>query len=188
MVKLHLSIFMKFLNIFAPLKQRYVRANENPFVTKELRKAFMKRTRLKNKYIKVKDEASLIAYKKHRNFCKNLGLKSKKKYYENLLPSSFSDGRKFWKVVKALFSDKVIKNDNITLIESDKIINDPTDIANEFSSLFSSAVSTLEIKDLYPMTSNFCNDPVLRWNTCEKLIFCYIVIFTIILANSKART
>ena len=28
----------------------------------------------------------------------------------------------------------------------------------------------------------------LRWNTCEKLVFCYIVIFTIILANSKART
>ena len=147
---------MKFLNIFAPSKQRYVRANEKPFVTKELRKAFMK-----NKYIKVKAEASLIAYKKHRTFCKYLVLKSKKKYYENLKPSSFCDGRKFWKVVKSLFSDKVIKNDNITQMESDKIISDPTDIANEFSSLFSSAVSTSEIKDLYPMISNVCNDPVL---------------------------
>ena len=32
----------------APLKKNYLRANDGPFMTKELRKANMKRTRLKN--------------------------------------------------------------------------------------------------------------------------------------------
>ena len=155
------STFMNFFDTFAPLKQRYVRANDNPFVTKELRKAFMKRARLKNNYLKFKDDTSYSAYKKHRNFCKNLVVKSKKSYYENLKPSSISDVRKFWRTVKPLFSDKAMKNVNITLVESEKIINEPTEIANEFSSLLSSAVSTLQIRDLYPKFSNSENDPIL---------------------------
>ena len=36
----------------APLKMKYVRGNDQPFVTKELRKEHMKRTRLLNKYRK----------------------------------------------------------------------------------------------------------------------------------------
>ena len=121
----------------------------------------MKRSSLKNKYIKVKIEAPLNAYTMHRNFCKNLVLKSKMKYYKNQKPCSLIDRRKFWKVFIRLFLDKVIKKD-ITLLESDKIINGPTDIANEFSSLFSSAVSISEIKDLYYVTINLSDDLVLR--------------------------
>ena len=44
------NLVLSTLNDHAPLKQRSVRANDSPFVTKELRKEFMKRSRLKNRF------------------------------------------------------------------------------------------------------------------------------------------
>ena len=46
------TLFMEIFNKHAPLNIKYVRANENPFMTKELRKEHMNRTRLRNKYLK----------------------------------------------------------------------------------------------------------------------------------------
>ena len=157
------SIFMEILDKHAPVKQKYIRANQNPFITKELRKAFMKRSQLKNKYYKVKTQSSKLAYKKHRNFCKNLLTKSKKKYYNNLKPNCISDGKKFWNSVKPLFSDKVINNVNITLVENDVIIKEFVEIAEEFNHFFSSAVANLSIEDNFPASTNSENsNPVLN--------------------------
>ena len=38
------------LNKHAPIKRKYLRANDGPFMTKELRKAIMHRSKLKNRY------------------------------------------------------------------------------------------------------------------------------------------
>ena len=40
-----LNIFIEILNKYAPMKQRYLRANQGRFMTKELPKAIMKRPR-----------------------------------------------------------------------------------------------------------------------------------------------
>ena len=40
------EIIASLLNVYAPLKKKYFRANHASFVTKELRKAIMERTRL----------------------------------------------------------------------------------------------------------------------------------------------
>ena len=45
-----LSVFNKYVLI----KKKYVRANEAPFMTKNLHKEIMKRSRLRNKYLKSK--------------------------------------------------------------------------------------------------------------------------------------
>ena len=45
-----LSVFNK----YAPIKKKYIRANEAPFMTKNLHKEIMKRSRLRNKYLKSK--------------------------------------------------------------------------------------------------------------------------------------
>ena len=64
---------MDILNKHTPLKQKYITANDNPFVTKELRKEHnMLRSRLRNKYYKDKTDASALAYKKQRNKCVSL--------------------------------------------------------------------------------------------------------------------
>ena len=48
-----LNIFIEILNKHAPTKQKYVRANQGRFMTKDLYKAIMKRSRLRNKYLRV---------------------------------------------------------------------------------------------------------------------------------------
>ena len=70
-------MFMNTLINHAPLKQKYVRSNDNPFVTKELKKEHM----LRNKYYKEKTNASALEYRRQRN--KRVSLLKKAK--ENLL-------------------------------------------------------------------------------------------------------
>ena len=41
---------MEILDKFAPLKKKYIRANHSQFVTKELSKAVMLRSKLKNQF------------------------------------------------------------------------------------------------------------------------------------------
>ena len=54
-----------------------------PFVTKDLSKAIMKRSILRNNYLQNKTEANRMLYKKQRNYCVSLLRKSKTNYYAN---------------------------------------------------------------------------------------------------------
>ena len=61
------------LNRTAPLKQKHVRANNSPFINKTILKTIMKRTRLKNKFIKYRRERNKRTYKEtQRNLCISL--------------------------------------------------------------------------------------------------------------------
>ena len=42
--------FMNILNIHTPMKEKLIRANNSPFMNKTLSKAFMNRSRLKNRF------------------------------------------------------------------------------------------------------------------------------------------
>ena len=97
---------MKILNYHAPQKTRLVRANNSPFMTNELYKAIMMRSRLRNKFLRLKTAESKNAYKKQRNYCVSLLRETKKRFYENLDPNLISDNRKFWKHVKPFFPIK----------------------------------------------------------------------------------
>ena len=48
------KVFLEVLQAHAPLKKKYVRANEVPYTTKTLRKAIMKRSQLESKIYKLK--------------------------------------------------------------------------------------------------------------------------------------
>ena len=69
-------------------------------MSKELNKAIMTRSRLRNKYLKEKSADLKIAYDKQRNYCVNLLRRNKKKYFANINISSVTDNKKFWKTVK----------------------------------------------------------------------------------------
>ena len=47
------TLFLYILNRHAPLKKRYIRANNAPFINKELCKAIMVRSTLRNKFLKL---------------------------------------------------------------------------------------------------------------------------------------
>ena len=80
-----------------------MRSNDNPFVTKELRKEHMLRSKLRNKYYKEKTNASALAYRRQRNKCVSPRKKAKNTYFGNLNPSLICDNKYFWKTIKPLF-------------------------------------------------------------------------------------
>ena len=99
------SSFMTVLNKHAPMKEKYIRANNAPFMSKILCKAIMNRSRLRNKMISGPNNINRMNYTKQRNFCVNLLKREKKRYYSNINLNNILDGKTFWKTVKPLFSE-----------------------------------------------------------------------------------
>ena len=54
------QIFLEVVNTHAPIKRKLLRANHAPYMTKALRKALMKRSKLESKYVKNKTNEILI--------------------------------------------------------------------------------------------------------------------------------
>ena len=63
------NVFGEVLNKHAPLKTKYIRENNSPFMTKQLRKMIMNRSLCKNAYFKNKTVANWEKYRKLRNDC-----------------------------------------------------------------------------------------------------------------------
>ena len=82
------------------MKQKSIRANESLFMTKNLKKKMMNRSRLRNKYLRNSSEENKLAYNKQRNICTSLLRKKKKSYFENLNTSHITDNIMFWKTIK----------------------------------------------------------------------------------------
>ena len=99
------------------MKQKYHRANQVGFITKDLHKAIMKRSRLRNKFLRDRTDISREEYKKQRNLCVSLLKKAKKDHFANLDIKSATDNKKFWQTVKPPFSNKVKTITVIKLVE-----------------------------------------------------------------------
>ena len=169
------DLLMRICDKHCPLKTKYLRGNDQPFMTKELRKQHMKRTRLLNKYRKEKSVQNEMAYKRQRNYCTNLLKKTKADYFRNMKPADVCDNKNFWNNVKPMFSDKCITTNNITLVEKtgvmkEEIVSDDRQLADIFLHFFSNAVKSLNI-DYFEHFSFDCiysesEDPVI--NAVEK--------------------
>ena len=61
-----LNIIIDILNKHAPMKQKYHRANQGRFMTKDLHEAIMKRSRLKNKFLRDRIDISREEFKKEK--------------------------------------------------------------------------------------------------------------------------
>ena len=124
------------LDKHAPLKKRYVRANQSPFMNKKLSKEIMKRSRLRNKFLNTKSDIARKAYNKQRNYVVSLLRNEEKNFYSNLDTKVVNNNRTFWKTVKPFLSEKVTKQSKINLVEDDKIISRDDQIAKKFSEYF----------------------------------------------------
>ena len=63
----------------------------------------------------------------------------------NLDVNSVSDNKKFWQIVKPLFSNKVKAKTTITLVENNEIIDDEIEISKLFNEYFINIVRKLGI-------------------------------------------
>ena len=77
MYSMFTRIFQKVLNKHAPLIQNKVRKNHAPFMTKDLSKGIMKKSKTINRCLKWPSRENVLATKSGKNFCNNL-IKTKK--------------------------------------------------------------------------------------------------------------
>ena len=63
------SVFLSMLNKHAPLKKKFVRGNQAPYMTMQLQKALMRRSELESKYLKNRTIDNKTKFKKQNNFC-----------------------------------------------------------------------------------------------------------------------
>ena len=142
------DIVSQLLDQHASLKKKHVRENDRPFMNKTLRKAIMRRSHLRKKYNKNKNDSNLKLYKKQRNQCVKLLRKAKMSYYKNLDTTMIYDNRKFWRTVKPLFSDKVQVPTSLTLLENNNLISNDKEVAEVFNNYFANITDALGIKEI----------------------------------------
>ena len=151
-------LVFKVLEAHAPVKEKYIRYNQGPFMTNDLRKAIMNRSRLFNKFKKDNSEQNKWAYKKQRNLCVKLLKKAKRTFYNTLDVKKISDNKTFWKTIKPNFTEKTIKDQKITLVENDSVISEDSELAEVFSKYFENVVKNLNIQR--PIFSQEHDDPI----------------------------
>ena len=147
------KIFLELLDLHAPQKQKIIRGNNAPFMNKILSKAFMNRSRLKNKYLRNPNNLNKVSYTKQKNFCTNLLKREKKKYYNDLDTRIFESNKKFWERVKPLFSEKTKLKESIRLKENDQIISDDKEIAEILNNYYIESIEKLEVNRYLPEES-----------------------------------
>ena len=135
------------LNFHAPSKKKYIRGNHLPFTNKERSKEIMRRTRLRNNFLRNRSDENKRKYSKQRNYCVSLLRKTKKNLYSNLNEKKITDNKSSWKTVKPSLSYKTTSDEEITLIEKDKIIKTDSNTANVLNTFFSTIISNLNIPE-----------------------------------------
>ena len=114
-------------------------------MTKNLHKEIMKRSILRNKYLKSKSLTSRKNYNMQRNFCKKLLRTTKKDCFNNLDTKKVTDNRTFWGTAIPVFWSKNSKRDKFILNEEGKTVSDEKELYRTFSTYFANVVSDLQI-------------------------------------------
>ena len=88
------EIFSEVLNYHEPLKQKLARGNHAPFMTRELSKAIMIKSKAKNSYVKWPSRENFVAYKKSQKQTL-LTKKAKRTFFKEATESGVMSNRNF---------------------------------------------------------------------------------------------
>ena len=141
------NTFTTVLHKHAPIKKKILRFNNNPDMSKALRKAIMHRSKLKNIYNKNRTDVNWANYKKQRNFCVTLLRRTKKEYFQNLNVKDLSDNKTFWKTIKPYFSKKGLNSNKMLLKEKGELVLDEKQLASIMNKLLINTTKSLKLKE-----------------------------------------
>ena len=129
------------INIHAPLKQRYLPANQVPYMNGQLRKAIHQRSMWRNKHFKDKrNPFDRAHYVRCRNNVVKLTKLSVNTYFKNKCKSCHGNSKQFFKTVRPFLSDNSNNRsgNNILLNENGKIVSDASEVAEIFNTFYGS--------------------------------------------------
>ena len=107
-------------NKHVSIKRKYCRANQGPFMNKNISKAIMTRSRLRNKFLKNKNALNKFLYNRQRNFCTSLIRKAKKAYFNSIETDNIVNAKKFLRTVKPFLTEKGNVSRKILLLKTAK--------------------------------------------------------------------
>ena len=141
------NTFTTVLHKHAPIKKKILKFNNNPDMSKALRKAIMHRSKLKNIYNKNRTDVNWASFKKQRNFCVTLLRRTKKEYFQNLNVKDLSDNKTFWKTIKPYFSKKGLNSNKMLLKEKGELVLDEKQLASIMNKLLINTTKSLKLKE-----------------------------------------
>ena len=136
--------FIKVLNTHAPKQVQILRGNYKPHYNKNLRKAIMKMSSLKNKANRSTDPSDMANYKKQCNLVVSLNRQAKSEYSNEV--SNSKSSRPFLGTFTQYFSNKSVRRDSkIMLIKKDKMLLKNEEVAKEFNQYFGHITTSLDL-------------------------------------------
>ena len=163
------EVFSEVLNYHPPVKQKSVRGNHAPFMTRELNKAIMTKSKVKSYYVKWPSPENFVAYKKAKNKCNLLTRKANRKFFREATKSGVMSNKTFWETVKPLLTNKgCMTNDCISIEKDGDIIRDEKLLVELFNENF---INIAEISSgNKPSYLENCEDSAQDDATVDKII------------------
>ena len=118
------QIFSEILDYHAPVKQKVVRGNQSPFVTKDLSKAkWWIKSKPKNQYVKWPSRENYLAFIKAKNNRTPINKKVKKDYFREATEYGVTTNKECWKKLEP-FLTGYFSEDQISIEVNDKLVSD----------------------------------------------------------------
>ena len=161
------NMFKKVVDKHAPMKSKLIRGTHAPFMNKELSKAIMQRSKLKNIHNKTKTKESWEVFKKQRNKCVAIKHKNVRTYFSLLAENNGVNNKKFWSAVKPFLTDK--RSQEIILNGDDKIVKDSREVTEILNNYLTDIVEIATGKE--PRILPCTYDGTVTDNILDEIIF-----------------
>jgi hypothetical protein len=123
------------LNKHAPIKVKYIKSNQVPYMHGKLRKAINVKNMLFRKHIKCPNENTWNEYKTQRNYVTTLKKTSLRNYFETKCEQG-GKNKSFWEIIKPYFSNKTYTSSKINLLDNGCLVTDTKEVCELFNDFF----------------------------------------------------
>jgi hypothetical protein len=133
--------FKNIINKHAPLKTKYLKSKQAPYMNNKLRKAINVRGMLKRKYIRSPSNDTWEMYRRQRNYVTNIKRQSIKQYFHDKCKNfdTTTNTKSFWDTIKPFFSRKsTCQGQTINLLHNDKVVTNTREVCEIFNTFFAS--------------------------------------------------
>ena len=142
------SVVSNIIDRHIPVKQlsrRELKLKSKPWITLGIKKSIQIKNNLYKKFIKTKSTYYHSKFKIYRNKINHLLRISKKAYYNQYFLDHIKDGKKVWNGIKQIIHHKPRTGQKILkLVDNNKEITDPKQIADTFNTFFANVGKELE--------------------------------------------
>ena len=119
-----------------PLRERRVTERFSPWITPELKQLLRARDKLKTRAVQAKSQLLMDAYKQMRCKANNLNRKLKREHFFSKIESNKGNIKETWRTINKLVNKRPKTTEISTIREGDRVISDPTEIADSMNQFF----------------------------------------------------